>query len=100
MLRQPVVGREDIRRLVEAVATFYKTQATVFFESVGKRDLLQYEAELDNGLTVYGTAVIERNPDGSVPRVSVTFSPLGSALSLAGRLGARLEKDLGEGLFL
>jgi len=49
---------------------------------------------------VHGTAVIERNPDGGVARVSVTFSPLGSTLSLAGRLGGLLDKDLGEGLFL
>jgi hypothetical protein len=33
-------------------------------------------------------------------RVSVTLIPLGAALSLAGPLGALLDKDFGEGLFL
>jgi hypothetical protein len=49
---------------------------------------------------VHGTAVIEPNSDGGDMRVSVTFSPLCSALSLAGRLGALLDNELGEGLFL
>ena len=100
ILRKPVSGRETVKRVVEAVGTFYKSQTPTFFESAGARKLLQYDAVLGNGLTIHGTVVIERNPDGGVPRVSVTFSPLGAALSLAGRLGALLDKDLGEGLFL
>jgi hypothetical protein len=82
--------------VVEAVGSFYQSQAPTFLESAGPRKLLQYDAVLGNGLTIHGTVVIEHNPDGSVPRVSVTFSPLGAALSLAGRLGALLDKDLGE----
>jgi hypothetical protein len=100
VLREPVFGREKIKRLVAAVGSLYKSQTPTFFESAGARKLLQYDAELVNGLVVHATAVIERNPEGGVVRVSVTFSPLGSALSLAGRLGALLDKDLGEGLFL
>jgi hypothetical protein len=99
-LRKPVSGRENVKRLVEAVGPFYRSQAPISFDSVGPRSFLRYEAALGNGLIIHGTAVIERNPDGSVPRVSVTFSRLGAALSLAGRLGALLDKDLGEGLFL
>jgi hypothetical protein len=77
---------------VEAVGPFYRSQAPISFNSVGPRSFLRYEAALGNGLIIHGTAVIERNPDGSVPRVSVTFSRLGAALSLAGRLGALLDK--------
>jgi len=100
VLRAPVVGREKVRKLVEAVRGLYKSQRPVFFESIGSRDLLQYEAELGGGLILHGTAIIERNPDRSVQRVSVTFSPLGSALSLAGRLGEHFGQELGNGLFL
>jgi hypothetical protein len=88
VLRESVFGPEKIKRLVDAVGSFYKSQTPTFFESAGSRGLLQYEAELGNGLIVHGTAVIERNPDGSVQHVSATFSPLDSALSLAGRLVA------------
>ncbi len=100
VLRKPISGRENIKRVVEAVGSFYKSQTPISFDSAGTRGLLQYEAVLGNGLIIHGTAVIEHNPDGSVPQVSVTFSPLGAALSLAGRLGALLDKDLGVGLFL
>jgi hypothetical protein len=100
VLRKPISGRENIKRVVEAVGSFYKSQTPISFDSAGTRGFLQYEAVLGNGLIIHGTAVIEHNPDGSVPRVSVTFSPLGAALSLAGRLGGLLDKDLGEGLFL
>ncbi len=100
VLRRPLSGSENIKRLVGAVGTFYKSQTPVFFESTGTRSFLQYDATLSNGMILRGTVVIERNLDGSVPRVSVTFSPLDSALSLAGRLGALLDGELGEGLFL
>jgi hypothetical protein len=99
-LREPVFGRDNIKRWVKAAGSLYKSQTLTFFEWVGTRGLLQYEAELANGLIVHGTAVIDRNPDGSVPRLSVTFGPLGSALSLAGRLSALLDKNLGAGLLL
>jgi hypothetical protein len=75
ILRKPVSGRENVTRVVEAVGSFYKSQAPIFFESAGTRGFLQYEAVLGNGLIIHGTVVIEHNPDGSVPRVSVTFSP-------------------------
>ena len=44
--------------------------------------------------------VVDHNPDGSVPRVSVRMSPLGSVLSLASHLRERLSKQLPENLFL
>jgi hypothetical protein len=81
ILRKPVSGRENVKRVVEAVGSLYKSQAPTFFESAGTRKLLQYDAVLSNGLTIHGTVVIEHNPEGSVPRVSVTFSPFGAAIA-------------------
>ncbi len=100
ILRRPVSGRENIKKLVGAVATVYKSQTPIFLETIGSRSFLQYEAELANGMPLTGVAVIERNADGGVQHVSVTFSPLGPALSLSGRLGAILDGDLGDALFL
>ena len=100
VLRRPVSGRENIKKFVGTVATLYKSQTPIFLETVGSRSFLQYEAELTNGMSLTGVAVIERNDDGSVQHVSVTMSPLGPALSLSGRLGALLGNELGEGLFL
>lgn len=100
LMRGPVSGRDNVKKLVDAVGSLYVTQTALFYGHVDNRSLLQYEAELGNGKTIRGVAVIERNADGSVPRVSVTFSPIDSALSLAARLGSLLEQDLGKDLFL
>lgn len=100
VLRRAVKGRENITRLVNAVGSLYRTQTPVFLQRFGPRSVLQYDAILVNGLALRGTAVIEHSPDGSIPKVSVTFSPLGSAISLAAKLGALLDQELGEDLFL
>lgn len=100
VMRRTVSGRESIKKLITAVGSLYKSQTPIFFGTVENRSLLQYDAELGNGKMLRGVAVIERNPDGSVPRVSVTFSPIDSALSLAVRLGVLLEEDLGRDVFI
>jgi hypothetical protein len=64
------------------------------------RLFLEYEAHLTNGETLSAVVVVDHNPDGSVPRVSVRMSPLGSVLSLAAHLRERLSKQLPENLFL
>ncbi len=99
-LRRAVSGRQNIKKLIETVATLYQAQTPIFLETVGSRSFLQYEAELTNGMPLTGVAVIERNADGGVHQVSITMSPLGSVLSLSGQLGALLGNDIGEGLFL
>lgn len=100
LMRRPVTGRDNVKKLVAAVGSLYKSQTPTFLATVENRTLLQYEAELVNGRTIRGVAVIERNADGTVPRVSVTFSPLDSALSLAARLASLVEDELGQGIFL
>ena len=100
LLRGSVTGRDNVKRLVAAVGSLYKSQTPTFLASVENRTLLQYRAELVNGRTIDGVAVIERNADGSVPRVSVTFSPIDSALSLAARLASLIEDELGRDILL
>ena len=99
-LRGPVIGRDKIRLAVDAVGSFYASQSPTFLESVGSRLFLEYEAHLTNGETLSAVVVVDHNPDGSVPRVSVRMSPLGSVLSLAAHLRERLSKQLPENLFL
>ena len=100
ILRRPISGRENIKKLVGAVATLYKSQTPVVLETVGTRSFLQYEAVLTNGMSLTGVAVIERSADGGVHHVSVTMHSLGSVLSLSGQLGALIKSELGEGLLL
>jgi len=100
VLRGPVVGRDQIRRAIDAVGTFYASQTPTFVQTVGSRLFLEYEAVLTNGERLNAVVVVDRNPDGSVPRVSVRMSPLGSVLSLAAFLREALSQQLPEKLFL
>lgn len=100
VLRGPVIGRDQIRQAVDAVGTFYASQTPTFLQTVGSRLFLEYEAVLATGERLNAVVVVDHNPDGSVPRVSVRMSPLGSVLSLAASLRGALSQQLPEGLFL
>jgi hypothetical protein len=100
VLRGPVTGRDDIRLVVNAVGSFYASQRPRFVQTVGSRLFLEYEAVLTSGESLSAVVVVDHNPDGSVPRVSVRMSPLGSVLSLATHLREQLSKQLPETLFL
>ena len=99
-LRGAVVGRDEIQLAVNAVGSFYASQTPTFLQSVGSRLFLEYEALLTNGEKLTAVVVVDHNPDGSVPRVSVRMSPLGAVLSLAAHLRETLSKHLPERLFL
>jgi hypothetical protein len=100
VLRGPVIGHDQIRRAVGVVGTFYASQTPTFLQTVGSRLFLEYEAVLTNGERLNAVVVVDHNPDGSVPRVSVRMSPLGSVLSLAASLRGALSQQLPESLFL
>ena len=100
VLRGPIVGPDAIRLAVNAVGTFYTSQTPRFLGEVGSRLLLEYEAVLTNGESLGAAVVVDRNPDGSVPRVSVRMSPLGAVLSLATHLRETLSGRLPKDIFL
>jgi hypothetical protein len=100
VLRGPVIGANDIRLVVNAVGTFYASQRPTFFQTAGSRLFLEYQAVLTSGESLSAVVVVDHNPDGSVPRVSVRMSPLGTVLSLATHLRESLSKRLPESLFL
>ncbi|MFK0167131.1 hypothetical protein [Rhizobium sp. NPDC090279] len=100
VLRGPVVGRETIRTVVDAVGTFYVEQNPTFIGTVGSRTLLEYEAKLASGERLNAVAVIDRDPDGAVPRVSVRMGPVDAVVTLANSLRTALSGQLPEELFL
>ena len=89
VLRGPVIGRDEIRLAVDAVGTFYTSQTPTFLQTVGSRLFLEYEAVLTSGEKLSAVVVVDRNADGSVPRVSVRMAPLGAVLTLATHLRGR-----------
>ena len=100
VLRGAVIGRDEIKRAVTTVGTFYASQNPTFLQTVGSRLFLEYEAVLTSGESLNAVVVVDRNPDGSVPHVSVRMSPLGAVLSLATNLREALSGQLPEDLFL
>ena len=82
------------------MGTFYASQTPTFLQTVGSRLFLEYEAVLTDGERLNAVVVVDHNPDGPVPRVSVRMSPLGSVLSLAASLRGALSQQLPESLFL
>ena len=100
VLRGPVTGRNDIRLAVDAVGAFYASQTPTFLQTVGSRLFLEYKAVLTSGEKLSAVVVVDRNADGSVPRVSVRMSPLGAVLTLATHLRGALSKQLPDNLFL
>ena len=100
VLRGPVVGRETIRKVVDAVGSYYVEQNPTFLGTVGSRTLLEYEAKLTSGESLNAVAVIEHNPDGTVPRVSVRMGPVDAVVALANHLRTALSGQLPEELFL
>lgn len=99
VLRRPVSGRDNIKRLVETVGTLYASQTPTFYGAIGHRHFLQYKATLRTGLDLEAVGVIERDETGLVRRVTITFAPLDAAVSLSAGLGGIVGEEFGDDLF-
>ena len=100
VLRGPLTGREAIRLAVSTVGTFYAAQTPRFLQVADRRLFLEYDAVLGSGESLRATVIVDRNADGSVPRVSVRMSPLGAVLALAAQLRDALSTQWPARLFL
>ena len=100
VLRGPVIGRDEIRLAVDAVGTFYTSQTPTFLQTVGSRLFLEYEAVLTSGEKLSAVVVVDRNADGSVPRVSVRMSPAWRRTDARHPSAGALSMQLPENVFL
>ncbi|MBY3037301.1 hypothetical protein HFO56_35840 [Rhizobium laguerreae] len=99
VLRRPILGRDNIKRLVEAVGTLYASQTPTFYGAIEERHFLQYKATLRSGLDLEAVGVVERDESGLVRRVTMTFAPLDAAVSLSAGLSGIVGKAFGGDLF-
>ena len=99
VLRRPVSGPDNIKRLVGAVGTLYASQTPTFYGAIDQRHYLQYKATLRAGLDLDAVGVIERDETGLVRRVTMTFAPLDAALSLSLGLCSIVGEEFGDDLF-
>lgn len=100
VLRKPIQGRENIRRLVQAVGTLYTSQTPTFLGTVQGRTFLEYHATLQNGQSLQAIGSIERGADENVVRVNISMGPLDAVLSLSAHLAALVGGELGAEHFL
>ena len=87
VLAAPVVGREEVRRVVREVSGLYTAQRPLARDVLGSRSVLEYEADLVGGHTVRGLVVMDRDAEGDVSAISINFSPFHGVVSIAARLG-------------
>jgi hypothetical protein len=100
LLRGPVAGVENIRRIVGFVGALYVSQAAGFQGVIGNREFGEYEAVLLNGQSIHGVVVITRGPDRAVTRLDVTHRPLSAVLwvvqQLSEGLGPAFDRAFGD----
>lgn len=83
ILPEPVSGRAEVLRVVQAGARLYKRQTPTFLGAIEGRGVFEYDVELADGATAHGLVSMVRNADGEVTRLHITFSPLGAVLAMA-----------------
>jgi len=94
VLRQPVMGRDLVRKVVKAGGSQYADQTPRFLGSVGGRTFFEYDVTLSGGEAARGLVAIGRNNDGEVIDLNITFSPLGAVLTIAEGIRRILIEDL------
>ena len=99
-LNMPVVGRENVKRVMEAASKLY--ECLVFTEQAaeGQRQYLEWTARAFNGVRLDGVTVIIRNERGMIARVAIHHRPLQGALLFSQRLGEQLRDVIDASHFL
>ncbi|MBB3444498.1 hypothetical protein [Rhizobium sp. BK379] len=93
-IREPVIGKDAVLRIIRAGAGIYEKQTTTYIKRIDdSRTLLEYDADLVGGRTVHAIVVIDWNEDNRAQKLNIGFAPLGGALAFATRLGELLPQD-------
>lgn len=100
ILRQPVSGRASVLKVVKAGASLYLEQTPKFLGTVEGRSFFEYEVKLADDEHALGLVSIHRNDKDEVTELNITFSPLGSVLSLAAGVKTALSANFPADFFL
>lgn len=100
ILRRPLSGRAQVLKAVKAGGSLYANQTQKFLGSIEGRTFFEYEVDLADEKKTTGLVSIDRNEKGEVTHLNITFSPLGSVLSLATGVRDILAADFDSSLFI
>jgi hypothetical protein len=89
-LNKPVMGRENVARVMEAASNIYESLVFTSRTTGGEREYLEWAARAFNGVKLDGVTVITRNEGGAIIRVAIHHRPLQAALLFSQHLGEQL----------
>ena len=89
-LNIPVVGRENVARVMQAASNIYESLVFTSHTKEGERQYLEWTARAFNGVRLDGVTVIIRNENGAITRVAIHHRPLQGALLFSQHLGEQL----------
>lgn len=100
ILRQAVSGRASVLKVVKAGASLYLEQTPKFLGTIEGRSFFEYDVKLAGDETAHGLVSIHRNDKDEVTELNISFSPLGSVLSLAAGVRLALSTEFPADFFL
>ena len=100
ILNMPVVGRDNVTRVMEAASKLYESLVFTEQASEGRRQYLEWTARAFNGVNLDGVTVIIRNERGAIAHVAIHHRPLQGALLFSQRLGEQLRDVIDPSHFL
>ena len=89
-LNAPIVGRENVKRVMEAASKVYESLIFTDQAVEGRRQYVEWKARAFDGVDLSGVTVITRNEAGSISHLAIHHRPLQGALLFSHRLGERL----------
>jgi pimeloyl-ACP methyl ester carboxylesterase len=99
-LNTPVVGRENVKRVMEAASKLYESLVFTAQAADGQRQYVEWTARAFNGVVLNGVTVITRNENGAIARVAIHHRPLEGALLFSHWLGEHLRDVIDPSHFL
>ena len=90
VLNIPIVGRENVARVMQAASKIYESLVFTSQTIGGGRQYLEWTAVAFDGVRLDGVTVIIRNESGSITRLAIHHRPLQGALLFSKHLGEQL----------
>ncbi len=95
-LYKPVVGRDDVKNVMEAASQIYESLEFTEQSTGPGRQYLEWRATAFGGVPISGVTVITRNQDGRIANIAIHHRPLAAALKFSNELGLRLRGKVSE----
>ncbi|WP_413711714.1 alpha/beta fold hydrolase [Rhizobium sp. Rhizsp82] len=90
-LYKPVVGKENVKNVMEAASRIYESLEFTEQSDGQARQYLEWRALAFGGVKISGVTVITRSSDGKIANIAIHHRPLAAAIKFSHELGVRLK---------